>query len=103
MIKPKQDEESRLPFPTRRVRSGDREIEEYVIPEASKAEVLRDLYPFEPVPALDEERYDLHEGKKFVVKDFRVTRENGMNFLVSPYYLQSGGSVIDWMLVSWDE
>ena len=99
MIQSREDEEPRLSFPTKKVRAGDGEIEEYIIPETKKAEVLADLYPFVPVPSLDEERYDLHEGKKFVVKEFRVTRENGMNFLVSPYYFQSGGSVIDWMPV----
>jgi hypothetical protein len=40
---------------------------------------------------------DLHSGKKFLVKDFRVTWEYGMNYLVSPYYPESGGSVIDWV------
>lgn len=97
MIKPREDGEPRLPFPTRTVQANGCEVEEYVIPETDKARVLQELYPFEPVPSLDEERYDLHEGKKFVVSEFRVTREDGMNFLVSPYYLNSGGSVIDWM------
>jgi hypothetical protein len=41
--------------------------------------------------------YDLHEEKKFTVRQFRVTREGGMNMLVSPYYPNSGGSVIDWV------
>jgi hypothetical protein len=40
---------------------------------------------------------DLHAGKKFLIKDFRVTWEHGMNYLVSPYYPESGGTVIDWM------
>jgi hypothetical protein len=38
---------------------------------------------------------DIHADKKFRVKDFMVTREGGMNMLVSPYYFESGGSVID--------
>ena len=40
---------------------------------------------------------DLHSGKKFLIKDFRVTWEHGMNYLVSPFYPESGGTVIDWM------
>ena len=103
MIMPKNDEEPRLPFETKKMRVNGGEIEEYIIPEEQKADVLDQLYPFEPVPALDEERYDLHEGKKFLVKDFRVTRENGMNYLMSPYYANSGGSVIDWMPADWEE
>jgi hypothetical protein len=31
------------------------------------------------------------------VRDFRVTWENGQNWLVSPYYPNSGGTVIDWV------
>jgi hypothetical protein len=71
-------------------------VQEYVIPDENKAEVLEGLYPFLPVPSLDDECYDVHEGKAFRVGDFRVTREGRANFLVSPYYPTSGGTVIDW-------
>ena len=71
--------------------------EEYIIPTSSKREVLKLLYPFSGIPALDEQRYDLHEGKRFSVADFKVVREDDMNYLVSPYYYESGGTVIDWM------
>ena len=86
-----------LPFPTRPLEVGPRDVEEYVIPEEKKDEVLRELYPFKPVPSLDDQKFDLHEGKLFTVRDFRVTRENGQNYLVSPFYPESGGTVIDWM------
>lgn len=87
----------RLPYPTRPLEVHGGTVEEYIIPEDKKAEVLKQLYCFIPVPSLNSTRYDLHEGKKFKVKEFRVTRENGHNLLVSPYYPSSGGSVIDWM------
>ena len=89
--------EPRLPFPTRPLKVHGGTVEEYVIPDEKKMEVLEKLYPFEGVPSLDEESFDLHEGRLFKVREFRVTREHGMNFLVSPYYPHSGGSVIDWM------
>jgi len=89
--------ERRLPYPTRPLKVLGGTIEEYIIPEDKKQEVLNQLYLFDPVPALDEQRFDLHEGKLFTVRDFRVVREDGKNFLVSPYYPSSGGSVIDWM------
>ena len=76
-------------------------VEEYIIPEDKKADVLKALYLFDQVPSLDEELFDLHEGKLFRVRDFRVTWENGRNFLVSPYYPSSGGTVIDWMPADW--
>ena len=46
---------------------------------------------------MEEERFDLHEGKKFRVGDYRVTWDHGQNWLMSPYFESSGGSVIDWM------
>jgi hypothetical protein len=90
-------DEPRLPFPTRPLKVHGGVVEEYVIPGDKREEVLEKLYPFEGVPSLDEERFDLHEEKIFKVRDFRVTREHGMNFLVSPDYPNSGGSVIDLM------
>jgi hypothetical protein len=97
MIQPRDPTERKLPYPTRPLRVHGGTVEEYIIPDEKKAEVLEQLYVFEPVPGLNEERFDLHEGKKFRVGDFRVTWEDGQNFLVSPYYPSSGGSVIDWM------
>ena len=86
-------EEPRLPFPTRTVQCGNATVEEYIIPEERKAEVLEQLYPFVGVPSLDERLYDLHEDATFVVRDFRVKREHGMNMLVSPYYFESESSL----------
>ncbi len=91
------DEEKRLPFPTIPAEINGVEIEEYIIPDEEKAEVLKQLYIFDPVPALDAKQFDLHARKIFVVRDFRVTRERGRNWLVSPYYYEAGGTVIDWL------
>jgi len=87
----------RLSYPRRQVPAGAEMIEEYIIPDEEKAQVLDSLYPFDPVPALKEMMYDLHEEKPFRVEDFRVIREASMDMLVSPYYFNSGGTVIDWM------
>ncbi|HEX3044471.1 MAG TPA: hypothetical protein VHY08_06935 [Bacillota bacterium] len=92
-----EEEEPRLPFPTKPLVIIDVELEEYIIPEDKKAEVLNELYLFDPVPALDAVLYDLHSDKNFVVRDFRVIREDGQNWLVSPYYEEGGGTVIDWV------
>jgi len=97
------DEQPMLPYPTKPLMINDVMIEEYIIPEEEKAAVLQKLYIFDPVPSLDEERFDLHSGRKFKVRDFRVTREDGHNFLVSPYYEEGGGTVIDWMPADWAE
>jgi hypothetical protein len=97
MMQPMESTEGKLPYPTRPLKVQGGTVEEYVIPDEKRSDVLEQLYIFDPVPALDEERFDLHEGKNFRVGDFRVTWEDGQNFLVSPYYPSSGGSVIDWM------
>ena len=90
--------EDKLPYPTRPLVFPDgTSVEEFVIPDEDKEIVLAQLYPFWPIPELIDIVYDLHADKTFVVKDFRVTWEHGMNYLVSPYYPESGGTVIDWM------
>ena len=87
----------RLPFPTKPLHIDGYTVEEYIIPEDKKAEVLKALYPFVPLPSMNAVRLDIHSGKKFKVREFRVTREGNMNCLVSPYYEEGGGTVIDWM------
>ena len=90
--------EERLPYPTRPMYFPNGiSVEEFIIPDEDKEIVLKQLYPFSPIPKLTDEVEDLHSGKKFLIKDFRVTWEQGMNYLVSPYYPESGGTVIDWM------
>jgi hypothetical protein len=97
MVKQNDHGEPRLPFPVKSVYIPGGTIEMYVIPDEKRAAVLEKLYPFIPVPSLDEDMYDVHAEKKFRVRDFCVTREAGMNLLVSPYYFESGGTVIDWV------
>jgi len=94
------DEEPVLPFPRaviKRDARGRPTSEEYLIPVQYKDAILKQMYPFAGPPALTEQRYDLHAEKLFVVSEFKVVRENGTNYLVSPYYYESGGTVIDWM------
>lgn len=97
MVKPAESQDEKLPFPTRPLRVQGAVVEEYIIPDDKKREVLEQLYIFDPVPDLDDELFDLHEGKIFRVRDYRVTWEDGRNWLVSPYYPSSGGTIIDWL------
>jgi len=97
----KSEEQPLLPFPLKPLIINDVLIEEYEIPEDQKEAVLKELYLFDSVPSLEDEFFDLHSGKKFKVRDYRVTRENGQNWLVSPYYEDGGGTVIDWMPPDW--
>ena len=90
--------EPKLDFPLEETSGpADEPIEIYVIPDDRKEELLKRLYPFHPLPSMDAIMYDIHEDKTFVVKDFIVIRDHGLNFLVSPYFRNSGGSVLDWI------
>jgi hypothetical protein len=87
----------RLPYPTKDLVLGKAVIEEYVIPDESREEVLRLLYLFQPVPRLGAWRMDLHTGRKFQVRQYRVIRHSGRNWLFTPFIEEGGGSVIDWI------
>jgi len=89
--------DNRLPFPTKPLVINGVEVEEYIIPEEKKRKVLEAMYPFIPLPSMDEVRLDIHSGKLFKIRQFRVTREMNQNWLVSPYYEEGGGTVIDWV------
>ena len=94
--------DEKLPYQTRPLFfSNGASVDEFIIPDEDRELVLEQLYPFSPIPKLTDVVYDLHADKTFVVKDFRVTWEHGMNYLVSPYYPESGGTVIDWVDEGW--
>jgi hypothetical protein len=93
----------RLPFPARTVQTEFGPIDVYEIPDDQKQAVIERLYPFRPLPGLEDVMEDIHAEKTFRVKDFMVTREGGVNILASPYYLEYGGTVIDWVPVYEDE
>jgi len=71
--------------------------QEYEIPEEEREAVFRKLYLFDSPPSMDDVMLDIHEDKKFKVRDFRVIREDDGNFIVSPYYPVSGGTLLDWV------
>ena len=88
-----------LPFPIKIVPSATGPVRIYEIPDDQKEEVLKQLYIFRPVPSLNDVMEDIHAEKQFRVRDFMVAREGEMNVLASPYYLEAGGTVIDWIPV----
>ena len=71
--------------------------QEYEIPEEEREAVFRKLYLFENPPAMDETILDIHENKRFKASEFRVIREGEGNFIVSPFYPISGGTLLDWV------
>jgi len=96
--------DEKLPYKTRPMYfPNGASVEEFIIPDEDRELVLEQIYPFSPLPKLTDVMYDIHADKTFIVKDFRVTWEHGMNYLVSPYYPESGGTVIDWWDENWNE
>ncbi len=93
--------EKKLPFPLVKVwnENENRFCQEYEIPNEKKKDVLVKLYPFVGCPDLNAELFDIHAGKKFIAIEYKVIRENELNYLVSPYFYESGGTVIDWVLL----
>ena len=87
-----------LPYPLKPLKMAygpDEQV--YDIPEEDKSKVFEEVYPFQPCPALDDERFDLHEQKVFKFREAQVIRHNGRNLVVSPFYSHSGGMVVDFM------
>jgi hypothetical protein len=88
-----------LPCPLKEIKCADSTVQRiYEIPDADKAKVLADLYPFDgSAPTIDDTLYDVHERKPFKVRDFLVIRRGEGNLLASPFFPQSGGMLVDWV------
>ena len=87
-----------LPYPLKPLKMAygpDEQV--YDIPEEDKATVFPEVYPFQPCPALDDLRLDLHEQKVFKFREAQVIRYNGRNLIVSPFYQKSGGMAVDFL------
>ena len=102
MIAQIMDPEEPLPFKIRRFKTVYNEeviMEDlvYQIPEEKKQWVLEKLWCFVPIPKLDAVFFDIHEGKCFTLKEFKVIRWNKRNIIVSPFYMSQGGTIIDFV------
>lgn len=87
-----------LDYPTAVLHLSDgTDVMEYLLPPQDKEKLLAELYPFADAPNIDDEAFDLHEDRSFRISDYKVIREDNRNYLVSPYYANSGGMVIDWI------
>lgn len=94
-----------LPYPLEDVRAdakGRIVSQRYVVPDADREKVLKQLWPFggKP-PSLNSQKFDLRAEQLFRVGDFEVFREEESNLLVSPHYVESGGTVMHWMPADW--
>ena len=110
LLRALEGERERLDYPTRTAVKGDgKTIEVYEIPSDRLIDELRSLdkliqrpgrergSAFEILPDPDTVLFDIHEGRWFRLGDAMVIREDDSNFAVSPYYLHSGGTDLDWV------
>tara|TARA_B100000809_G_C14715064_1_gene379272 strand:+ start:34 stop:363 length:330 start_codon:yes stop_codon:yes gene_type:complete len=87
----------KLDYPTKPLELTDSKVVlEYVIPMEDKQELLNKLHFGKP-QKLNEEVIDINCNKKFTVKDYKVVWENETNYVVSPYYQFSGGTLMEWV------
>lgn len=89
-------ESKRLPYPLIE-HHDDRYFTEwwYDIPTEELAEVVKKLYPFEEMPALDTLLFDIHEEEFTTLSKCKVIRWEKRNILVSEFYWRTGGTVLD--------
>ena len=110
LLRKLEGERERLDYPTRTAVKGDgKTIEVYEIPSDWLIDELRSLdkliqrpgrereSAFEILPDPDTGRFDIHEGRWFRPGDAPALRAADSNFAVSPYYLHSGGTDLDWV------
>ena len=69
----------------------------YDIPKCDKGKILKLMYPFWPIPKMNEYYIDIHEDARFKVSDYMLIRDMDKNYLVSPFYPNSGGMAVDWL------
>ena len=60
---------------------------EYIVPEARRQDLLKSIYPFRPVPPPDAAMMDTEAGLEFAMRECRIVRLDGRNYLASPYYI----------------
>jgi hypothetical protein len=92
-------DDPRLPYPTlSRVGPGGRcqvISEEYVIPPGDKDQVVQRLWLYAEPITMTTLMIDIECDRQFRAEDFKIVREGGQNHLVSPYYYESGATIID--------
>ena len=90
-----------FPYPIKTIESNILgTVSYYDIPDSDKGKILKIMYPFWPIPRMNDYYLDIHENKKFRVSDYMLIREDSKNYVVSPYYPHSGGMAVDWMELS---
>ena len=89
------DKSPELQYPLRKL---DDEESIYEIPEDEKSDILKQLWPFLPIPDPEELMFDIHEESWLYFKECQILRWHERNLVVSKFYESSGGMSIDLMV-----
>lgn len=94
-------ESDALPYEiTLQTGSDDYQYEVYDIPESDICNVVRECYPFLDAPEDTDEILCVHEREFFSLCEAKIIRYRNRNIPVSKFFLQSGGTCIDWIVKS---
>ena len=87
-----------LGFPLEDLVLPNGQIEQvYNIPAELVFQTAVSLWPFLPEPTAETEFVDVHCDKKFKFKEAKIIRFDNRNMLVSPFYAEKGGTVLDFI------
>ena len=68
---------------------------EYQIPAEELGKTLKMISPFDMDFSPDREYLDIHSAKIVKAKDLKIIRSHEINIIVSPFYAESGGTLVD--------
>jgi len=71
-------------------------VEEYIIPDDQKMDVLAQYYPFE-LPKRGTLMCDIHTNKTFLIQESKLIWDEGANLVVSPFYEEGQGNALDFI------
>lgn len=81
----------RLSFPTKIIQVGEDSCELYDIPENQIIDVINSIIKPNRLPET-KNMYDCNEKKPFVVTELQIIRFNNANYIISPYFSNSGST-----------
>ena len=95
-----EQEPLKYPMVWKQFQNHNYRFRQYVIPPEEKAAVIRKLWMFDGAERLDMDAtyLDIHCNKTFKLRDAIITREDDCNFIMSPYYAEAGGTLLDMTL-----
>lgn len=102
MYKQMAKKEHLLPYPLETITlpNGEEDTLYVIDNEEDRVREAKRLWPFNSDVDADTELFDIHCNRKCTFKQVRILRYGEYNMIVSPYYAQAGGTVLDLVMKS---